>query len=523
VLAALLFTTLVSTALARASTTQPNPHRPNILWIMCDQLRYDCLGFNGNTIIKTPNLDQLASQSANFTRFYVQSPVCVPSRASYFTGRYPHSHHNRVNYTPLSQTEILLPARLQHEGYRTALIGKTHLYYHYPPTADEARRTGFDLVDLHDAAGFTDPYSDYVKWRKANDPNWQLPYRRYAKDVGRLRKTLPPDANPDRAAIDEKYSETAWTGLRTRDRIAEMAGKSQPFFIFCSFWKPHGPYEVSAPYDSMYSNVNIPLPEPETLQTIGQLPLPAQKLILRGKKPEYLTSREQLEWDYRSYYGTISQIDTEIGLILQSLKAAGAGDNTIIIFSTDHGDQMLEHGLFGKNVFFESSVHVPFFINYPGHVRPGRVDALAESVDALPTLFEFIGLDEPVECQGQSLAPLIDGSGRPGPKREAVFSENVIPEVITGGNLLFEFEKGKGVAGIRHPDAKMVRTAGWKYNYYPDGYAELYDMEADPHERHNLAADPAQKERIEHMKDLLLQWMITADEADQIAPRWLMH
>ena len=189
-------------------TEDKGARRPNILWIMCDQLRYDCVGANGNPIIKTPNLDRLAEQSANFSHAFVQAPVCVPSRASFFTGRYPHSHRNRVNYTPLAASEVLLPARLQRAGYRTALVGKTHLYYQYPPTADEARRTGFDLVDLHDGAHFTDQWSAYAQWRQAHDPLRDIPYRRQARTVPRIRASLPPDANPFRAAIDERFTET---------------------------------------------------------------------------------------------------------------------------------------------------------------------------------------------------------------------------------------------------------------------------------------------------------------------------
>ena len=157
-------------------------------------------------------------------------------------------------------------------------------------------------------------------------------------------------------------------------------------------------------------------------------------------------------------------------------------------------------------------------IQFPGRIRPGRYDALAESVDVLPTLFGLIGLPEPLKCQGRSLLPLCDGSGRPALAREAVFSENIIPEVITRG-LDFTFEKGKGVKGIRHPDAKMVRTDRWKYNYYPGGYAELYDLKNDPHEQRNLAADPAYGPVVDEMKQRLLHWLTTADEADQIAPR----
>lgn len=500
---------------------EASQRRPNILWIMCDQLRYDCLGANGNAIIKTPNLDRLAKESANFSQAFVQAPVCVPSRASFFTGRYPHSHRNRVNYTPLAASEVLLPARLQSAGYRTALAGKTHLYYAYPPTAEEARKTGFDLVALHDGVNFTDEWSDYAKWRDQRDPLHGIPYRRLARTVPQLRQALPPGANPFRAAIEERFTDTTWTGAVTREQLQALMAGDRPFFLFCSFWKPHSPYEVPAPFDSLYSDVEIPLPIPESAETIGRLPPPLQKLILRGNKPELAMDRQELQWLYRSYYGTVSHLDREIGLVLETLKAAGAEENTIVVFTSDHGDQLLEHGLTGKNVFFEASVHVPLMLRCPGRIRPGTYDALAESVDVLPTLFELIGLPEPAECQGQSLLSLCDGSGRLAPAREAVFGENIIPEVITGG-LDFSYEKGQGVKGIRHPDAKMVRTKRWKFNQYASGDTELYDLENDAHEQRNLANDPAHKPVVEEMKERLLHWLITADETDQIAPRWVI-
>jgi choline-sulfatase len=507
---------------AKTSGPAKAAHRPNILWIMADQFRYDCVGANGNTIIKTPQLDRLAQQSVNFSQAFVQAPVCVPSRASFFTGRYPHSHRNRVNYTPLAASEVLLPARLQSAGYRTALVGKTHLYYHYPPTADEARRTGFDLVDLHDGVYFTDEWSAYAQWRNAHDPLHDLPYRKLAIDVPQLRAGLPADANPDRAAIAQQYTDTSWTGMQARARLKELAAGDRPFFLFCSFWKPHGPYEVPTPFDSMYNQVEIPLPAAETLETIGRLPPPVQKLILRGKHPDYAMDRRTLQWHYRSYYGTVSHLDREIGLVLESLGKLGLLENTIVVFTSDHGDQLLEHGLLGKNVFFEASIHVPLMIRFPGRIRPGRCDALVESVDVLPTLLELIGAPEPDNCQGRSLTALCDGSGRPAPPREAVFSENIIPEIISQSPLDFVFAKGKGVKGVRHPDAKMVRTQRWKYCYYGDGYAELYDLQNDPHEQHNLAADPAHKPVVDELQKRLLDWLITADETDQIAPRWLL-
>jgi arylsulfatase len=484
--------------------------KPNILFIMTDQHRWDCIGANGNRLIKTPNLDRLAAEGANFTHFFVQAPVCVPSRASFFTGRYPHSHRNRVNYTPLDRGEVLLQSRLRDAGYSTASVGKLH---YYPPTVMEARRTGFDAVELHDAVTSLDRFSDYIKWRLQHDPLASLQHRAFASDISAGK-------NPFRQAIDEKYSETTWTGERTRDHIRRLAAGDKPFFLFSSFWKPHSPFEVPQPFDEMYDDVEIPLPKQMTLDEIMGLPTPLRTLILRFR-PEYDTDRERLQWIYRSYYGAISHIDREVGLILDTLEATGVADNTIVVFSSDHGDQLLEHGLMGKNCFFESSVRVPFMIRFPGHVEPAKYEELVESVDLLPTLFELAGLSEPYSNQGRSLGGLILKGRNDYVERTAVFSENVIPEVIAGARETFEFIKGEGIRGIRHPDAKMVRTQRWKYVYYPEGFDELYDLESDPDEMTNLVEDTEYRDQIYEMKDRLLHWLTTADEPDQIAPRWL--
>ena len=207
-----------------------------------------------------------------------------------------------------------------------------------------------------------------------------------------------------------------------------IAPRTVSSILFCSFRKPHGPYEVPAPFESMYSDVEISLPQPETLETIGRLPMPVQKLILRGKKPEYQIDRTQLQWLYRSYYGTVSHLDQEVGPILETLKEAGADDNTIVVFTSDHGDQLLEHGLTGKNVFFEASIHVPLMIRLPGSVHPGRYDALVESVDVLPTLFELAGLPEPEDCQGRSLVSLCSESGGTSAPTEVQFAVSRVME-----------------------------------------------------------------------------------------------
>jgi arylsulfatase len=510
----ILFALAATLLSASANPGANTPRRPiNILFIMTDQQRWDCVGANGNTIIKTPNMDRLAARGANFTHAFVASPVCVPSRISFFTGRYAHSHRNRVNYTPLDRSEVLLQARLKEAGYRTASVGKLH---YFPPTPEEAQRTGFDIVELHDGVSFADRYSDYVKWREANDPKSNIAnYHALAKDIA-------PGKNPFRAAIDAQYTDTAWTGERARHWLGELAKESQPFFLYVSFWKPHSPYDVAAPYDAMYDGVEIPVPESVTDNDLQTLPLPLQKLATRGGAGAVARPHERVEWAYRSYYGTISHVDREIGLLLDTLEASGQGNDTLVVFSSDHGDQLFEHHITDKNCFFEPSVRVPFMVSLPGRIQPARYDQLIETVDLLPTLLEFIGVPEPRECQGRSFAPLVAEMGRPYTPHHEIFSENIIPEVITGGNLNLPFEKGKGVDGIRHPDAKMVRTDRWKYCYYPEGYAELYDVQSDPGERHNLAGSAETHATEEDLRTRILNWLIDSAETDEIAPRWLL-
>ena len=490
-------------AAAATSAAAQTGSRPNILFLMADQYRFDCLGANGNRIIHTPNLDRLAAQSANFTNAYVQAPVCVPSRVSYFTGRYPHSHKNRVNYTPCDPAEVFLQRMLKDAGYQTGSVGKLHLH---PATAEQARSTGFDRVLLHDAHPSTDADSDYVKWRREHDPDWQRPYTAVAKDI-------VPGKNPFRSPMPYEYTATHWTGEQTCSMLRDFASSTKPFFLFSSFFKPHSPFDTPVPYDTMYDAVNIPLPHPTTLADIQRMPLPMQKLLLRNeRRPEYTIEPDRLEWMYRCYYASCTMVDHEIGRILEELERSGKANNTIVLFGTDHGAQLLEHGLMDKNVFFESSVHVPFLLRYPGQIAPGRRDDFVEMIDLVPTLLDFGGLTVPKRVEGRSFARGANG-------REMVFSENIIPEINTGGAMDMPFVPGKGVAGIRHPDAKMVRTRRWKLNYYPGNGVELYDLVNDPGEQINVAA--ANPPTVAELKSALLEWMVTADENDQIAEHWM--
>ena len=437
--------------------------------------------------------------------------MCVPSRLSFFTGRYPHSHKNRVNYTPYQQPQPKMQKLLRDAGYQTGSVGKLHFH---PPTAAHARDTGFDRVMLDDGIGRTDPYSDYVKWRNKHDPNAAVNYH----------ATVPnpaPGKNPFRAVIDKQYTPAAWTGAETRAMLRDFASSSKPFFLFSSYFKPHAPNTVPEPYASMYDDVEIPLPKPVDLEYIHRLPPPVQKMILRDT-PRYNTARERLRWIYRSYYGDVTMLDAEIGATLDELERSGKADNTIIIVTSDHGDQLLEHGLFGKNVFFESSVRIPLLVGWTGRIRPGTYSDLTESIDVLPSVLDLCGIPVPDHIQGRSFTPLIAGNRSLYHPRGASFAENIMPEVITQGDRGFFFVPGHGVGGIRHPDAKMARTNRWKLNYYIGHGGELYDLENDPGEWNNLYSDPGYRSIVGDLKGRLLDWIIAADENDQIARHWLI-
>jgi len=394
-------------------------------------------------------------------------------------------------------------------GYRTAFVGKLH---YYPPTRAHALTTGFDDGLLHDGDSQSS-HSDYIDW---------LIEQGAMPEGGNFRVCKADRPNPYTAAIADEHHETTWAGEQTRGFIRELAGREQPFFLFCSHWKPHSPFEVPEPWASMYNDAEIKLPRRVTREYYDTLPRALKTFSLRingdhGNICE--TNDDIIKWKYRAYYGAISQIDREVGRTLDLLDELGIADNTIVVFCSDHGDVMYEHGMIDKNTFFDSAIHVPFMIRYPSVVTPGIYDQLAESTDVMSTLLELCGGEVPWIDQGNNLCALITPSGGEYREREYVFAENIIPEVITGPERDFYFYKNEGVKGIRHPDAKMVRSKQWKYNYYV-GEEELYDLENDPEEMTNLAGAPGCAAIKQTMKNALLDWVITADETSQIAPRW---
>ena len=373
--------------------------KPNIVMITPDQLRFDCLHCYGNPVIKTPNLDRLADEGVRFEYAYAQNPVCQPSRASIMTGRYIHEHGVVRNVAGLPLHEKTLMHYLSQNGYLTAAVGKMHMYPKYGPF-------GFKYLDLTEGKG------------GANDN-----YRLYLKNKGlegmntRAKGEKLPFGVYTNALPAEDYIDS-YIGRKAVKFIYE--NKVRPFFLWVGFCGPHLPFDPPEPYDKLYSPEEVPLPP----KFPGDL---ENKPMVRHMVDWYdLDKLEEkiLRRIVAYYYGNITLIDEWIGKILQALEKTGSLENTFILFTTDHGELLGDHGLLWKcdETMYDSNVRVPFIIYFPQKFEGRRVvKEFVESVDIMPTSLELAGIEIPYTLQGRSLIPLL--TEEKVHWREAAFSE----------------------------------------------------------------------------------------------------
>lgn len=428
--------------------------RPNIILIMTDQQRYDTLGVHGNELISTPNLDAMAIGSAVFDRFYVTNTVCVPSRASFLTGRYPTAHRARDLDYPLGEDEAHLPALLKAAGYETFLVGKNHVLADAElPTFDRIFEAGHEKALVPSAAG---------AYGSGTDPT---PLEHYTTNV-----------------LCEKALEL----------LEGRQDSPAPFFGWISFPDPHTPYQVPEPFASMYDPSDVPLPK--TFR--GELDAkPLGQRLIREFQGMEKASEHEIRQMIATYYGMVTCLDQAVGRVLGKLEDLGIQDETIVVYTSDHGDYMGDHGLARKSWhFYDSLIHVPFILRWPGTIRPQRIDrTMAENVDLLPTLLELVGLPTPPGCQGVSAVACLEGraetikdsvfacAGNPGQEATAKSVEEWRAANDTTSPVLWSIGAVQGC---------MIRTLEWKLSYYVDGQGELYDLDNDPEELHNLYGRP---------------------------------
>ena len=456
--------------------------RPNILVITADQLRWDALGINGNRDVQTPNLDKLAAESVNFTHHFVQHPLCMPSRASFLSGRYPSSLNITRMGTPVPETLPLLPHYLKGAGYTTANIGKLHVLPHanrdhrlpHPPY-------GFDYLAVSDEPGV---YEDaYRAWVRRKDPaqldhlSVGLPPATLAwyevmgiGDTVRHPGSGPRDdfAGPVPFPGADGVTHSAFVGEQTCEYLRAQDGR-QPFLCIAGFFAPHAPWVMPQRYLELY--------DPETFT------LPSYPVGLETKRAAARCTDEHLRAARHGYYALISELDEYVEQILAMLEAQGLAENTLIVFTADHGEWLGEHLKYGKGYPGDDAVaRVPLIIRWPGG-DARTVTELIEAVDVVPTLLEAAGLQVSPELQGQSLLPLLEGRSY----------------------------AAKTAALMEHHGWKNLRTSGFRYLVHADGREGLWDLENDPYEYHDVAAEPAYRDVLAQHRKLLLEKLLSLE------------
>lgn len=459
----------------------------NVLWIMADQMRADALGFMGNPLAHTPNLDALAARGAVFTQTFSQSPLCTPARTSLFTSRYVHAHGAWWNGVPPSRPRATLPAMLRANGYRTALVGKLHFN---PADLDH----GFDYKEMHEEH-LPEALSAYDAFLAAQTPP--------AQRAGHYTEWTRKAASVGVCRMPEELEETRWVADRACRYLRDAA--HEPFFLFCSFVRPHSPYNPLERFLDMFRDADIEAP-PFSSEEWDALP-PRVRLRARAHGWDALTPDDMAE-ARRHYYALCAQVDENVGRVMRTLEQEGLADSTIVVFCSDHGDFMGEHGYFLKEHLWDGALHVPLAIVDPRRAEPVRSSALVESIDVMPTLLELLGLPRPPSLQGQSLVPLFDTPDAA--HREAVFAEFTTHILSNHVHAL--------LAASPCPTYLSARTRRWKYIHYADEDGELYDLEADPGERRNLYAHDDLRDVREHMRLLLLDWRLRCEDRSAPAP-----
>ena len=489
--------------------------RKNILFIMCDQLRHDYLGLAGHPFIRTPNIDRLSARGVTFRRAYCQSPICGPSRMSFYTGRYARSHGATWNNFPLRVGETTLGDHLEPLGIRTALCGKTHM----APDLDGMKRLGIDPVSkignrlaecgfevwdrldgLHpDGGPLPSHYNDHLRSLGMNSTNPWHDFANSAQDADGTILSGWLMENADKPArIEEHLSETPYATTRAMEFI-EDAG-DQPWCLHLSYIKPHWPYIVPAPYHAKYGREHV-VP-PVRCKRERENPHPILEAYFEHRFSRVFCRDEVRERVIPAYMGLIEQIDDQIGRLLDWMDVRGVTEKTLIVFTSDHGDYLGDHWLGEKELFHDPSVRIPLIVVDPSReadaTRGTVLDQMVEAIDLVPTFVDFAGGKVQSHIlEGRSLLPLLHGKAIEW--RDAVFSEYDY-SVRLARQLL-----DQPVSDCR---MVMVFDGRWKYIHAEGFRPMLYDLETDPNEFDDLGDRPEYERERRRLEDRMKKWAL---------------
>ncbi len=459
-------------------------HRqPNILWYCSDQQRYDTIHALGNPHIHTPNLDTLCEQGVAFTNAYTQSPICCASRATFLTGRYPSTHHvyrNNADYFP--PNEVLVTKLLADAGYDCALAGKLHLSKANKGNLERRPDDGYRKFFWSNHPNPDYPYGhDYAIWLK--EEKGVDPVELYGALSGQIGPGVPTE-----------YHQTTWCSEMAIQFITEK--RDGPWLMSINPFDPHPPFDPPQEYLDRYDPDTLPYPlfkesdierqkafsniDHQTREAINPLISRdednATGSVDRGRMGSIPPSAYDARRAKACYYAEIELINDQLGRLMDTLEETGQSEDTLIIFTSDHGELLGDHGLMYKGCrFFESLVHVPLIISYPARFGKGvKSNALVELVDLAPTLMDAVGLEVPYYMQGKSLLPILNGQADPG-----YHKDHVISEYNTALHLPNQSH------GVMYFDGRYKLVI-----YEAENLGELFDLESDPGEFINLWDDP---------------------------------
>lgn len=475
--------------------TAPAGDRPNIVFIITDQQRIDTIAATGHPWMETPNLDRLVQEGTYFSNMYVTAPCCSPSRASLFSGTYPHTNGVFRNDEPWV---YCWADDLARAGYHCVNVGKMHTFpveapfgfheRHVTENKDRSDPTVPFYLDNWDKAffarGLTKPDTETYKHRQD-----------YRSSLGAFVWELPEELHSDNFVPNMACM---WLDRWDGD---------EPFFLQIGIPGPHPPYDPVASWFDRYL-AKDDLPEP-IREDIPNLIDPVRQLKLKHQESQYDAiihipdpTSEQMHRQRAAYYANVSMIDEQVGNIIAALERRGVLGNTILIFTSDHGDCLNDHGLSQKWSMYDQSVKVPGIVWAPGRVANGKtVDSLVSLMDLAPTILEMAGAPVPDFMEAISLRGHLDGSGAV--EREAVFAELARDLIVQAS----EFQI-------------MIRTKRWKLVYYVDHETGLlFDMDADPREVNNLWDKPELADTRQALIDDILRWRVGSSLKTQSFPR----
>ncbi|MFI2856305.1 sulfatase [Paenibacillus sp. JSM ZJ436] len=453
--------------------------RPNILFIMTDEQRFDTLG-TVNSAVRTPHLDQLAREGISFTRAYTTNPSCVPARAAIITGRYPSKCGAPTYITHLPPHEVTFTSLLQQQGYYTAVLGKQHF-------GDSLIDRGYDHADIIDLHGPGD-------WDIEGES--ETSYMKFLKAAGFTRTSqLSERVNrySQRWITEARYHIDDYIGELCKSWLRHQRPKGQPWYCCLSFPGPHMPFDgAGLPQETGYRLEDIDLPLTEESDLDSKPPHFRQQLVTGQGNPGGAMANGMTKQELRetrlSYYANMSLIDQKIGEVITELKAAGEYDNTLILFTSDHGEYMGDFGMMGKGQYLsEVLMRVPFLIKPPVSGFTGRTEeAFVSNLDIAATCLSAAGAQVPGNMDSVDLSPFWK-PGAEKPVKDTVYLE----------------------AG----DLRAVRNESWKLVYYRGRpYGELYHLKEDPWERHNLWENASASGVKEQLKSLLMDELLALGE-----------